>query len=359
MGERQASNRLSLHLWLPALQETAGGIQSFSQALLRAILSAEVIEELNLFVKNDRRVAKPAHATSKMRARGYGRWPRGVLRTIRFAAGVFFAAARSRPDLIIVGHANFAPLAAIIRRLTGIPIWIMIHGVEVWEEKGRVLAPSLRRADRLLSVSHFTRSKVITEQRLDESRISLLPCTFDQERFRPEVKSLGLLTKLGIPSDRKIILTICRLAEDELNKGYDQIIEALPAVLALVQDAHYLLVGGGTDADRVRSLVEQMGLRDRVTLAGFVADDQLVDYYNSCDVFAMPSSREGFGIVFLEALACGKPVVGGNKDGAVDALCGGELGVLINPDNVTELADTLIALLRQKHPHPLVFLPRN
>ena len=92
-------------------------------------------------------------------------------------------------------------------------------------------------------------------------------------------------------------------------------------------------------------------------MTGFVPDSQLADYYNLCDVFAMPSKGEGFGIVFIEALACGKPVLAGNKDGSVDALANGELGALVNPDDLNEIANTLIQILQGIYPNPIMYKP--
>ena len=91
--------------------------------------------------------------------------------------------------------------------------------------------------------------------------------------------------------------------------------------------------------------------------AGFIPDEELCDYYNLCDVFAMPSKGEGFGIVYLEALACGKPTIGGNQDGAIDALCNGELGVLVDPDNIEQIAQAIVDILQGKHPLPILYQP--
>ena len=126
-----------------------------------------------------------------------------------------------------------------------------------------------------------------------------------------------------------------------------------------ISDVHYLIVGKGKDRPRIENLIEKLGLQDCVTLAGFIPDEQLSDYYNLCDLFAMPSKKEGFGIVYLEAMACGKPALGGNQDGAVDALCQGELGVLVNPDDIEEIAQTIIQILQGKYPNSLIYQPEE
>jgi len=101
----------------------------------------------------------------------------------------------------------------------------------------------------------------------------------------------------------------------------------------------------------------ELGLTANVTLAGYVPDHELRSHYNLCDVFAMPSKGEGFGIVFLEAMACGKPVVAGNKDGSVDAVLHGQIGALVDPDSVNDIGLALVQILAREHPQKLLFNP--
>jgi glycosyltransferase involved in cell wall biosynthesis len=192
---------------------------------------------------------------------------------------------------------------------------------------------------------------------LDPNKIVILPNTFDANRFQIAPKPAYLLEKYGLKPEQPVILTVARLAEVERYKGYDQVIQGLPQIRQQIPDVHYVIVGKGNDQARINELITQLGLQDCVTLAGFIPDEQLCDYYNLCDVFAMPSKREGFGIVYLEALACGKPVLGGNQDGAMDALCHGDLGSLVNPDDVGEIADTIIQILQGRYPNPLMYQP--
>jgi glycosyltransferase involved in cell wall biosynthesis len=112
----------------------------------------------------------------------------------------------------------------------------------------------------------------------------------------------------------------------------------------------YIVAGKGDDEVRVQSLARELSVEDAVTFAGFVADDELADHYRLADAFAMPSTGEGFGIVFLEALACGTPVLAGNRDGSVDAVDKGRLGRLVDPTDVRQIANGVVELLQRKGP---------
>jgi glycosyltransferase involved in cell wall biosynthesis len=184
-----------------------------------------------------------------------------------------------------------------------------------------------------------------------------LPCTFDASNFKIAPKPAYLLEQYGLKPEQPIILTVSRLASVERYKGYDQILEALPQIRQAIPNVHYIIAGKGDDRTRIEQYIAQLGLQECVTLAGFVPDEQLCDYYNLCDLFAMPSKREGFGIVYLEALACGKPTLGGNQDGAIDALCHGELGALVDPDDVGAIAQTVIQILQKTYPNPILYDP--
>ncbi|WP_199248736.1 glycosyltransferase [[Phormidium] sp. ETS-05] len=278
--------------------------------------------------------------------------------TLFFAIKIVkFALDNLRNSLIIAGHLNFTPLIYWLNRLTGIPYWVNVYGLDAWEVERPILRKAIHAADRIISISGYTRDRLIKEQNIDPKKISILPCTFDEGNFEIAPKPAYLLEKYGLNPEQPIILTVSRLAAMERYKGYDRILEAMPKIRQFLPNAHYMIVGKGDDRPRIEQLIAEKGLEDCVTLAGFVPDEQLCDYYNLCDVFAMPSKLEGFGIVYLEALACGKPVLGGNQDGAIDALCHGELGALVNPDDAEEIAKTLIQILQGDYPNPLMYQP--
>jgi len=345
-----------IHVWLPNIFEFKGGIQVYSAFFLQAIQTAFPQWRYDVFIKHDRQ-ADPSFPRSPL-TRFYcsGQWDL-ALRTPAFAFNILSQGWAAQPDLIVATHLNFTLAAYWLKRLRGIPYWTVAHGVEAWNIQRPNLQRALHSADRILAVSGYTRDRLLKEQNLDPAKVMILPNTFDETRFKIAPKPQHLLRRYNLKADQPIILTVARLDSTEQYKGYDRIIQALLKIRHHLHNVHYILVGEGNDRPRIERLIEQLDIKPYVTLAGFVNDAELVDYYNLCDVFAMPSLGEGFGIVYLEALACGKPVLGGDRDGAVDALCQGELGVLVNPNDVDRIADCLIQLLKKVNPNSLFYDP--
>lgn len=214
-------------------------------------------------------------------------------------------------------------------------------------------------ADKIISISSYTSDRLIYEQALNPEKIALLPVTFDASRWSIAPKPQYLLERYQFSADQPLILTVGRMSKVEQHKGYDRLIRTLPTIIQTIPNIHYLIVGQGDDRPRIEQLIQSLNLEKYVTLTGFIPDQELVDYYNLCDIFAMPSNAEGFGIVYLEALACGKPTLGGNQDGAIDALCHGEIGVLVDPNNLEEIAQAIIKVLQGTYPNPVIYQPET
>lgn len=352
----KASHPINFHLWFPNIFEFKGGIQVYLRDLLEALIEDLPNSQLTIYNKLDRADHKNEFYLKNVLFYFYGD-KYGFWQTMHFTYSLLKGALTNKPNLILCGHINFSPVAFLIHRLTGIPYWIFVYGVDAWLVKSPITKKALRAANQVVSISGYTRDRLINEQDLPLNKIALLPVTVDSIRFKISAKPDYLTERYGLQSERKIILTVARLANSEQYKGYDKILQALPEIRLHIPNVHYILVGKGDDRPRIEQLIGQLRLQDCVTLAGFIPDDELCDHYNLCDVFAMPSKGEGFGIVYLEALACGKPTLGGNQDGAIDALCHGELGVLVDPDNLSAIAQTLIQILQGRHPHPLLYQP--
>lgn len=351
---------MRIHLWFPALFSDKGGIQRYSLFLLEVFKENFPNSQVTIFLKHDRADTFPSNFFSSLpqnfRVHYAGNCP-NYWRTTYFAAQLFGYGSFRRPDLILTSHVNFTPVAHKLKKIFGTPYWAIAHGIDSWNISDVRLKAALVAADRIYSVSNYTSDRLASEQRLDLDKMRILPNTFDSEQFRIRPKPDYLLKRYGLQPEQPVLLTLCRLVKAEAYKGYDQILEALPIINQSFPSVRYILAGKGDDVTRIKSLVRQHRLEKYVILTGFIPDNELEDHYNLCDVFAMPSKGEGFGIVYLEAMACGKPVLGGNQDGAVDALFNGTFGALVNPDDSKEIAQTLISILAGDYGNPLMYKP--
>jgi glycosyltransferase involved in cell wall biosynthesis len=358
---------MHFYFLVPNLFGFKGGIQVYSAFLIQALQKQYPDAAYDVFLKYERRVPSPEEKTSFLpqtqfhcfgeRVYDTRRWQRRF-KTIHSCAKILQAAIWQRPQLLVLTELNYyLVVCQWVKRLLGIPYWVVVHGLEAWDLKNLAYKAALQTADRVVAVSHYTRDRILREGYLDPAQISVLPNTFDASQFQVKPKPDYLLQRYGLSPEQPVILTVTRIQRFAQYKGYDKILRALPAIRQQVPNVRYVLAGKGDDLQRVQALIQSLGVQDCVTLAGFVPDAELSDHYNLCDVFAMPSKNEGFGIVYLEALASGKPVLAGNQDGAIDPLMGGELGCLVNPDDETAIAENLIQILQKTYPNPLMYQP--
>ncbi len=144
-------------------------------------------------------------------------------------------------------------------------------------------------------------------------------------------------------------MSMGRLSADERYKGVDEVMELLPALTESFPDLAYMVVGDGSDRLRLEEKRRRLGLSERVIFTGFIAEAEKAKHYSLADAFVMPGRGEGFGFVFLEAMACGVPVVASSLDGSREAVRDGKLGIVVDPDNRDELkAGILEALTRPR-----------
>ena len=166
-----------------------------------------------------------------------------------------------------------------------------------------------------------------------------------------------LLNRYSLTADNKVIFTLTRLASSEQYKGYEQVIKAVSRLKIKYPGIKYILAGqyDSTEETRIKDLIHAYQVDKQVILTGFLNDNELADHFLLADLFVLPSKKEGFGIVFIEALACGLPVICGNADGSTDAIRNGELGTAINVDDLNELEKTITGYLK----HPLTVTTRK
>jgi phosphatidyl-myo-inositol dimannoside synthase len=246
-------------------------------------------------------------------------------------------------DAVFCGHLHMAPVGAVVARFLGAPLWLQLHGVEAWEPMARTQRWAAERASLVTAVSRHTRRRFLRFAGIDPGRVRVLPNTVEAG-FAPGPKPDYLLDRHHLRG-KKVLLTVGRLAADERRKGHDKVIEALPRMTRTHPDLVYLVAGTGDDRARLQGLARQLGIEHHVLFVGMVAPDELADYYRLADVFVMPSTQEGFGIVFLEAAASGLKLIGGNGDGSTDALADGAIGFTVEPADsdalVSAIADAL------------------
>jgi asparagine synthase (glutamine-hydrolysing) len=250
-------------------------------------------------------------------------------------------------DVIITGHTNLSVLMIISGFMKPAAKRIMMaHGIESWAPfrwMARMAAAKIRE---IWSVSQFTANKITTVNKgISLPAIRIFPNTLDPFFAR----NSQLQAVPTPPVEPPYLLTISRLATTEQYKGYDQVIAILPQLLQLFPNLRYVLGGTGDEAEHTRivHLIAQMGLQGKVLLPGFIPETKLLQYYQSAAAFVMPSRKEGFGIVFLEAGWMGIPVIGGNADGSPEALLQGQLGTLIDPSNSASLLAALQSILEK------------
>jgi phosphatidyl-myo-inositol dimannoside synthase len=244
-----------------------------------------------------------------------------------------------RYDVIFFGHVSLSPLALLVRILNpSAMIGVITYGIEVWRPLTKIQRKALRQADILLAISDFTKNELIKRSSIPAEKIKIFPCTLD-----PHWKNTSPDTKLeGVPP---VILTVSRMNKEDRYKGIDNVIKSLPTIVQEVGPVEYTLVGDGDDVPRLRALASGLGVARYVNFRGSVADLELRDQYRRCSLFVMPSKKEGFGIVFLEAMAYGKPVIGGAHGGTPSVVKDGETGLLINSSDVTGIAHSITRLL--------------
>jgi len=343
-----------IHLWAPGLRPGSGGIQSFSRDLALALHAAFPQARLHLHVKNDAGVEGLPEGIGFS---GSGRWP-ARLRTAHYALIGLRRLRRERPDLVISTLVNFLPAIAAAR-LPDTRTVAVVHGIDAWDLPEGPRRRALSRVERVVAVSRYTRDRVAALPGLDPARLRVLPNSFDEAAFTPGPKPAALLERYGLKSDQPVLLTVARLDPAERYKGHAEVLAALPELQAAFPGLRYLIAGQGAYADDLRRLAQSLGVADQVIFAGFVPTSELADHYRLADVLVMPSRGEGFGIVYLEAMACGRPVIAGNADGSVDALEQGRLGVLVEPGNHAALVQALGEVLAQRHSNRLLFEPQR
>ena len=345
-------NGLRDFLWLFAeLSGPPGGRQVVNEDTLRAVVRAFPAARHRVLLFFDREAPASAGEDEEFaRVRFTPCGAEGSSGRFRFYRAFAAALLERRPDCIVVGHRGLAPLPGLARRILGIPYVVWFHVPETERLRRPWQAAGVRNADRLVAVSRHTGRSLTTIDPTAPERTVVLPPTV-RNRFRPG-SGAAVRQRLGLGRE-PLLLTVARYSAAARYKGYETVVRALPAVLAERPNTRYALVGQGEDLPRVRALARELGVDHAVIQVGAVPHEEMPAWYNACDLYVMPTTAEGFGIAFIEALACGRPVIAGNRAGDRDPLLDGRLGKLVDPDDLPSLADAILTFITGRAPAEL------
>jgi phosphatidylinositol alpha-1,6-mannosyltransferase len=312
----------------------------------------------------DRYVADPLYrgapfAVQPIPSRG---WKRGKDWTMAALLVRLWRRYRGRQVILYALTWKLARIAHLVTRRLGWRLVVFVHGLEVtrWgsgPKHGAMLA-AFRAADLCLGVSRFS-ADLLIDAGVPRERVQVLNNGVDIAHFYPVTSGeelarvRDLRRRLG-GEDQVLILTLARVIE---RKGQDMVIRALAELTAprpeIARRARYVIAGRGPEGEvvRLKRLAEELGVAEAVVFWGFVAPEEMRVLYNACDIYVMASrvvageDVEGFGITFLEAAACAKPVIGGRSGGVPDAIADGETGFLVDPEDPRSLAERLERLI--------------
>ncbi len=325
---------------LPDIVGSRGGIQRHLYDVIETLSEEHLVTYISKCSVED----EVTHSASEnVKEIHLGRIP--FFQNVLFVWNAFWQMLRNKPDCCVVGHIHYCPFVHRFCRYFNIPYIVFAYGVECWSFLGEKYKRGLQGAERIVTISNFTARKLEQEYGLSSDRISIIPCAVSPDRIPMDVKNRSLRSTLGIPDQALILLSVGRVDSRESFHPYDVLLRILPEIRQRLGEVHYVHVGTGSDLERLK---EHTLNNLHVHFTGFVSDAELPAYYNMADVFVYPSKLEGFGIVFLEALLSGTPIVTGKYDGSAEIVAHVPFGVSADPDDERDVVEGIISVLEQK-----------
>jgi glycosyltransferase involved in cell wall biosynthesis len=339
-GGKRVENLVRILLLAPGAYGVNGGIALYIRDIIDALVENDEVSEITVLPQEIQRDTGdiPGKVTHLPNAAG-GK--------IRFVALALAQVARHY-DLILCGHINLMPLAATLNLKWRAPMAVMVYGIDVWDQPNTQSKFLAGRADAIWSISEVTTQRMNAWAKLPQTRYVQLPNAIQLDRYGEQGNQAAIRKRHDLVG-RTLLMTLARLPGFDRYKGVDEILECLPELRRDNPSIAYMVVGDGEDRVRLEEKARTLGVAEHVRFVGYVDEADKADYYRAADLFVLPGRGEGFGFVFLEALACGVPCVGSCIDGSKEALRDGLLGEIPDPRDLSQiLAAIRIALKKPR-----------
>lgn len=328
---------------VPDLFVASGGIARYCRLVCKALSESPEISQLDVIALNDSvdqqpdsRYLSTTHSTYHP-AGGNKAWLMSKLTLML----------RQDYDIFLSGHVHLTPLLYVYRHFSlRSALLSLVYGVDVWGRLPWFRRVPLINSDVIMAISQFTQSQMIRSNCVNPAKTRILHNCLDPY-LMPEQRENGVADSAPKLVQSPSLLTVSRLSKYDRHKGHVEILKALSYVRQQIPGMHYYVVGQGTLVSELQKLSSELGLDSVVHFLGFVDETVLRLLYDQSDVFVMPSRKEGFGFVFLEAMAYGKPVIAGNQDASAEVVRHGKTGLLVDPTDSSEVAGAIVRLLSE------------
>ncbi len=326
-----------------------GGIAKFNRDLLTAANASPTVSSVIAITRVQPKPARDLPLKLNYDTHGIGRdfyCISGKLNYIREVMQVLRDVRKI--DLVICGLISMLPIAFLAARIKRAPLWCIIHGIDAWQpHRSPLVNWMIRHTDGVIAVSKYTKQRFVAWSGVKANEVILLPNCYDPLRYGTGPKPKHLIDRYGLQG-KTVLMTLGRLVGFDRYKGFDEVMESLPELARKIPNIVYLIVGNGDDKQRLQHKAERLGIADRVVFAGYIPEQEKADHYRLADAYVMPGRGEGFGIVYLEAMACGIPTVASKLDGSRDALRNGALGILVDPTDSENIQKAVLGVLKKK-----------
>jgi len=318
-----------------------GGIAQYNRDIVEAIAAHPAVAGVTVI---PRLIAREVPAMPK----GVTHLTEAAGSKLAYVSAVTRVSHRGAFDLVVCGHVNLMPVAYPAALRIGAPLILMVYGAEVWDRKSSMLRRLVGRADAVTSISRLTWERMSQWSTFDEKNVFILPNAIDLDEF-----DRRLAAKPDYPVQGKpVLLTLGRMDPVERGKGFDEIIEVMPDLIAEYPGITYYAAGDGLDRPRLQQKARELGVEQHVVFPGYISEEDKPALFRAADLYVMPGRLEGFGYVFLEALAAETPVIGSTLDGSREAMMDGKWGALVDPRDRSALIGAIRTALAKNEVPP-------